>query len=227
VADLYEDTTGPLTNPDVIALVTVMTGLGAAVGGHLAAHATYLRDAGNYAVASSLDEVVGPAGLVILLFVLGGYLGAGLCWAFSERRRDIVPVRVALGAASAGALGFLVLLLLGTFLPIGKGLALGATVLAAYYGARLTTGLRRAKPEVFGVRLARVALIAVMIGIAAFLVSYKPVDFPGQAASAVTRDAWARKTFKDHYPRAADFVMACPDVAERVGRWRRWRRSAA
>jgi hypothetical protein len=217
VADLYLGAEGPLENPDLIALTTVLSGIAAAIAGYTIAQATFMREAGNYAVASPIDDFVVPAAVVALFFTLGAYLGASAFWLASRRDPDIVPLRVSLGASTAGVLAFVGVLLVGTVVDPGRYVAMAITLLAAYYGARLTTSLRRPKPPASGVRLARVTLTASTLLIATLLVSYRPTGWPGAAAPIATRDAWARKTFKEHYPQAVAFVKGCPEVAGHLG----------
>jgi hypothetical protein len=149
--------------------------------------------------------------------LLGCFLGAGWFWIRSSRPNDIVPLRVALGAGMAGLLGFAVMLLLGTVLPVGREIAASGTLLAAYYGARFTTVLRQPKPESPRMRTGRVALTATALLLATLLVSYKPNKFPGAAAPVADRHAWAENTFGDHYRQAEAFVKGCPELSGRIG----------
>lgn len=217
MADLYADVEGPLENPDLIALGTVLTGLATALGGTSLLQATLLRQADNYGVASVFDDMFAPVVLMGALFLLGCFLGAGWFWIRSSRPKDIVPLRVALGAGMAGLLGFAVMLLLGTVLPVGRELAASGTLLAAYYGARFTTVLRQPKPESVRMRLGRVALTATALLLATLLVSYKPTKFPGAAAPVAERHAWAETTFGEHYREAVAFAKGCPELTGRIG----------
>lgn len=217
MAGLYHGGEGPLENPDLIALSAILSGIATAIAGYTLSQLTWLREAGNYAVASAIDDFVVPAALVGLLFALGAYLGASAFWLASRRVPDIVPLRVAFGAVTAGVLAFAGVLLVGTLVPLGRYLAMAVTLLAAYYGARLTTSLRRPKPQVAGVRLARVALTASVLLVATLLVSYRPTGWPGADAPIAARDAWAHKTFKEHYAQAVAYVKACPEVTDKLG----------
>jgi hypothetical protein len=217
MADLYADVESPLENPDLIALGTVLTGLACALGGTSLLQATLLRQADNYGVASTFDDMFAPVVLLGALFLLGCFLGAGWFWIRSNRPNDIVPLRVALGAGMAGLLGFAVMLLLGTVLPVGREIAASVTLLAAYYGARFTTVLRQQKPDSARVRTGRVALTATALLLATLLVSYKPTRFPGAAAPVADRHAWAETTFGDHYRQAVAFVKGCPELTDRLG----------
>ena len=217
MADLYADVENPLENPDLIALGTVLTGAGFALGGTMLAQATLLRDASNYRVTTVFDDMFAPMVLFGLLFLLGCYVGASAFWVFSARKSDIVPLRLAFGAVTFGLAGFALMLLLGTVLPIGRPIAASGTLLAAYYGARFTTVLRRPKPESRGLRLGRSALTASALLIAILLVSYKPSGFPGAQAPIAERHAWAERTFGEPYRQAVDFAKTCPDLSERFG----------
>lgn len=218
MADLYADVEGPLENPDLIALGTVLTGLAFAIGGTAILQGTLLRQAGNYGVASVFDDMFAPFVLMGALFLLGCYVGAGWFWIRSTRPNDIVPLRMALAAVMAGLLGFALMLLLGTVLPIGRGFAASGTLLLAYYGARFTTVLRQHKPESVRMRIGRVALTASALLIATLLVSYQPNRFPGAQAPAADRHAWAEATFGEHYREAVAFAKACPELEASLGK---------
>lgn len=217
MAGLYTGGEGPLENPDLIALTAILSGIAAAIAGYTLSQITWLREAGNYAVVSGIDDFVVPAAVVGLLFALGAYLGASAFWLASRRDPDIVPLRVAFGAVTAGVLAFVGVLLVGTVVPVGRYLAMAITLLAAYYGARLTTSMRRPKPGVPGVRLARVALTGSTLLVATLLVSYRATGWPGAHAPIAERDAWAQKTFKEHYAQAVAYVKGCPEVTKKLG----------
>ncbi|MFN3430237.1 MAG: hypothetical protein ACK46X_09810 [Candidatus Sericytochromatia bacterium] len=218
MGDVYEGSSGaPAENPDLIALGTVMSGLATALAMGGVARVTWLKDAGNYAVGSAADDLVSPIMLFGMLFLSGCYLGASAFWLAARRQSDIVPLRVAMGAAAGAALGFGVVLLIGLVLPVPPPLAAGLSVLAAYYGARLTTVLRRPKPADPRLRIARVTLVGTGLLVATALVSVRPHGFPGGEAPLAERDAWATKAFGEHYAEAKTHLQGCSGLAERVG----------
>jgi hypothetical protein len=218
MGNVYEGSSGaPAENPDLIALGTVMSGLATAVAMGSVARVTWLKDAGNYAVGSAADDLVSPIMLFGMLFLSGCYLGASAFWLAAPRRSDIVPLRVAMGAAAGAALAFGAVLLVGMLVPVPPPFAAGVCVLAAYYGARLTTVLRRPKPADPRLRVARVTLVGMGLLVATALVSVRPHGFPGGEAPLAERDAWATKAFGDHYAEAKAHLQACPALRGRVG----------
>lgn len=218
MGNVYEGSSGaPAENPDLIALGTVMSGLATAVAMGAIARVTWLKDAGNYAVGSAADDLVSPIMLFGMLFLSGCYLGASSFWLAAPRQSDIVPLRVAMGAAAGAAIGFGVVLLIGLIVPVPPPLAAGVSVLAAYYGARLTTVLRRPKPADPRLRIARVTLVGMGLFVATALVSVRPHGFPGGEAPLAERDAWATKAFGDQYGEAKAYLQGCSGLRERVG----------